>query len=95
MKKLLSVMFTLSMCLPIAAQVSNNNEDEVYKMTSTHRHAMDFVPGEVLVKMKDASPVTVRRVKGKFQQTSSRCSTRTLSCRHQLRQAVETARLPD
>ena len=47
------------------AQVSCNNEDEVYKID--RRAGQDFVPGEVLVKMKDGSPVSVRRAKGKFQ----------------------------
>ena len=53
------------------AQVSNNNEDEVYKMVNPRQASMDFVPGEVLVKMKDASPVKVRRAKGKFQNTDN------------------------
>ena len=54
------------------AQVSNNNEDEVYKMVNPRQASMDFVPGEVLVKMKDASPVKVRRAKGKFQNTDNK-----------------------
>lgn len=48
-----------------SAQVSNDNEDGVYKV---QRHQMnDFVPGQVLVKMKDGNPANVRRVKGRFQ----------------------------
>ncbi len=49
----------------MTAQVSNDNEDEVYKVDQ--RFSKDYVPGQVLVKMKDGSPATVRRVKGKFQ----------------------------
>ncbi len=51
--------------LPAFSQVSNDNEDEVYKVDQ--RFARDFVPGQVLVKMKDGSPANVRRVKGKYQ----------------------------
>lgn len=54
-----------------SAQVSNNNEDEVYKVSNRLHSNMDFVPGEVLVKMKDASPITVRRVKSQFQATDN------------------------
>lgn len=50
------------------AQVSNNNEDEVYKLVNPRTASMDFVPGQVLVKMKDGSPASVRRnARGKFQ----------------------------
>lgn len=45
--------------LTVQAQVSNNNEDEVYK-TSTIYHKYDFVQGELLVKFKDHSSVVVR-----------------------------------
>ena len=48
----------------VSAQVSNDNEDGVNKVDS--RFAKDFVPGQVLVKFKDASPVNVRRAAGKF-----------------------------
>ena len=52
--------------MPASAQVvSNDNEDGVYKVDK--HFAKDFVPGQVLVKMKDGNPATVRRVKGKFQ----------------------------
>ena len=54
-----------AMAMPAFSQVSNNNEDEVYKVDQ--RFGQDFVPGQVLVKMKDSSPANVRRVKGKFQ----------------------------
>lgn len=55
-----------TMALPVSAQVSNDNEDGVYKTDSRMRNE-DFVPGQVLVKFKDSSPVNVRRAKGKFQ----------------------------
>ena len=51
--------------MPAFSQVSNNNEDEVYKVDQRYGH--DFVPGQVLVKMKDGSPANVRRVQGRFQ----------------------------
>ena len=54
----------------LRAQVSNNNEDEVYKMADARRAANDFVPGEVLVKFKDAQAVAVRRVNGRFKATA-------------------------
>lgn len=54
-----------AMAMPAFSQVSNNNEDEVYKVD--HRYGHDFVPGQVLVKMKGSSPAKVRRVQGRFQ----------------------------
>lgn len=53
------------MAMPAFSQVSNDNEDEVNKVDQ--HYGQDFVPGQVLVKMKDSSPANVRRVKGKFQ----------------------------
>ncbi len=50
--------------MPTFSQVSNDNEDEVNKVDQ--RSAHDYVPGQVLVKMKDGSPANVQRVKGKF-----------------------------
>lgn len=50
--------------MPSFSQVSNDNEDEVNKIDTRFRH--DFVPGQVIVKMKDSSPAKVRRVQGKF-----------------------------
>lgn len=51
---------------PAFSQVSNDNEDGVNKVDQ--RFAKDFVPGQVLVKMKDSSPASVRRnARGKFQ----------------------------
>lgn len=51
--------------LPAFSQVSNDNEDEVYKIDSRFPKN-DFVPGQVLVKFKDQNRVTIRRAKGKF-----------------------------
>ena len=51
--------------MPAFSQVSNDNEDGVYKIDRTS--ATDFVPGQVLVKLKDSAPAQVRRnAKGKF-----------------------------
>ena len=58
---LLSVGFTGN----IKAQVSNENEDGVYKIDS--RHANDYVPGQVLFKLKDGQQATVRRAAGRVQ----------------------------
>jgi hypothetical protein len=70
MKANLKSIFLVSMLLgatamPAFSQISNNNEDEVYKVDQRYGH--DFVPGQVLVKMKDGSPANVRRVQGRFQ----------------------------
>lgn len=58
---LLSVIFTGD----IKAQVSNENEDGVYKIDS--RHANDYVPGQVLFKLKDGQQARVRRAAGRVQ----------------------------
>lgn len=47
------------------AQVSNDNEEGVNKIIS--QGLDDYVPGQVLVKFKDSSPVNVRRAAGRFQ----------------------------
>ena len=52
--------------LPLIAQVSNNNEDEVFKTTTQGRHTYDFVPGEILIKFKDDAPAVVNRSRGEF-----------------------------
>ena len=44
------------------AQVSNNNEDGVYKVSDQLSRPTRFVSGQVIVKFKDATPVTVRRI---------------------------------
>lgn len=46
--------------LSVSAQVSNDNEDAVNKIAQGGGSRYDFVPGQVLVKFKDASPVTVQ-----------------------------------
>lgn len=57
---------------PIYAQFGNNNQDEVFKVAphtkGQHVHELSnaFVPGQVLVKFKDASTVNVRRAGGSF-----------------------------
>ena len=48
--------------MPVCAQVSNDNEDEVYKVARPQ--AKDFVPGQVLFKLKDGQQATVRRAGG-------------------------------
>ena len=53
----------------ISAQVSNDNEDGVYQIPSYN--AKDFVPGQVLVKFKDANRIQIRRAAGKVSSTSS------------------------
>jgi len=49
----------------IYAQVSNDNEDRVYKVERPE--AKDYVPGQVLVKLKDGQQAKVRRAAGKVQ----------------------------
>ena len=63
---ILGIMLLLgAMVMPLSAQVvSNDNEDEVNKVDQRFGH--DFVPGQVLVKMKDDSPANVRKVQGRF-----------------------------
>lgn len=58
---LLSVVFTGN----IKAQVSNENEDGVYKIDA--RHSQDYVPGQVLFKLKDGQQARVRRAAGRVQ----------------------------
>ena len=48
-----------------SAQVSNNNEDGVYKIDS--HHSNDYVPGQVLFKLKDGQQARVRRAAGRIQ----------------------------
>ena len=58
-----------AMALPASAQVSNDNEDGVYRVDQNYRQ--DFVPGEVIVKFKDESTIQVRRnAKGQFRSAS-------------------------
>lgn len=51
--------------MPAFSQVSNDNEDEVYKIDA-RAGQNDFVPGQVLVKFKDGNPMNVSRARGKF-----------------------------
>jgi hypothetical protein len=51
--------------MPAFSQVSNDNEDEVYKIDArVGKNA--YVPGQVLLKFKDESPVKVSRTRGVF-----------------------------
>lgn len=72
--RLLTLVLSLLLCvvaMPTLAQVvSNNNEDEVNKIDQRMAQFDEFVPGQVLVKFKDSSPVTVRKAKGRFQSAS-------------------------
>jgi hypothetical protein len=66
---LLGLALLLAGTLPTFSQVSNDNEDEVYKIDArTSRN--DFVPGQVLVKFKDANRVKVNASRGQFRSTS-------------------------
>lgn len=67
LRKVLIVMAIFQIgAIHTSAQVSNDNEDEVYKVDQ--RFKKDYVPGQVLVKMKDGTPAKVRRnAKGQFQ----------------------------
>ena len=62
-------VFLSTWTLPVFSQVSNDNEDEVNKI-DTRFAAQDYVPGQVLVKFKDANRVEVRRAQGRFGSTS-------------------------
>ena len=62
---LFGIVLVLLGALPMSAQVSNDNEDEVYKVARPQ--AKDFVPGQVLFKLKDGQQAHVRRVAGRVQ----------------------------
>ena len=66
---LLGIALLVAGALPTFAQVSNDNEDEVYKIDSMARQK-SFVPGQVLVKFKDESPVNVSSSRGMFRSAS-------------------------
>lgn len=58
--------------VPAGAQVSDNNEDGVNKVPTElagGRHS--FVPGQVIVKFRDGSPVEVRQSRGRFKSASA------------------------
>lgn len=61
----LAMAFMTAIAMPMSAQVSNDNEDGVYKVQRPQ--SKDYVQGEVLFKLKDGKEAKVRRVKGKFQ----------------------------
>ena len=63
---LFSLVLLWAVAMPAFSQVvSNDNEDEVYKVDSRFAKN-DFVPGQVLVKFKDEHRVGISRAKGKF-----------------------------
>ena len=62
---LLGLALLLAGTMPAFSQVSNDNEDEVYKSDARAGYN-DFVPGQVLVKFKDGSPVNVSKARGQF-----------------------------
>ena len=66
---IISVVLLSAWTLPSLAQVSNDNEDEVNKI-DTRFVSQDYVPGQVLVKFKDANRVEVRRTQGRFTSTN-------------------------
>ena len=62
---LLAVLIVAVIAMPMSAQVSNENEDGVYKVQRPQ--AKEFVPGQVLFKLKDGHQAHVRRVAGRVQ----------------------------
>lgn len=63
---LFSLVLLWVVTMPMFSQVvSNDNEDEVYKIDSRFAQN-DFVPGQVLVKFKDECRVGIQHSKGKF-----------------------------
>ena len=61
--RLLFIGFLLllgAVAMPVFSQVSNDNEDEVYKVDANFSRGA-FVPGQVLVKFKDESTIQVQR----------------------------------
>ena len=60
---LLGLALLVAGTMPAFSQVSNDNEDEVYKIDA-RTSKNDFVPGQVLVKFKDESPVKVSKARG-------------------------------
>ena len=62
---LLGLALLVAGVLPTLAQVSNDNEDGVYKIDE-HAGRNSFVPGQVLVKFKDETSVNVNKARGMF-----------------------------
>lgn len=72
----LAVMACAALPMAVMAQ-STNNDDGVVKLDTRFRHN-GARPGEVLVKFKDQNPVTIKKVKGRFQSASVRAVDRVL-----------------
>ena len=62
-------VFLSTWTLPMFSQVSNDNENEVNKV-DIRWAKNDFVPGQVLVKFKDANRIQIRRSLGQFASTN-------------------------
>lgn len=62
---LVATILMAAYTINVQAQVSNDNEDEVYKVERPQ--AKDFVPGQVLFKLKDGQQAKVRRAAGRVQ----------------------------
>ena len=91
---LFSLVLLWAVAMPLFSQVvSNDNEDEVYKIDSRFAQN-DFVPGQVLVKFKDECRVGIQRSKGKFMAADCRSMARKKwsSCFLVKRQAAPCAR---
>ena len=69
-KNLICIALLTTWVMPVFSQVSNDNEDEVNKIDTRFAH-QDFVPGQVLVKFKDANRVMVRSAQGQFDSTDA------------------------
>ena len=66
---IIGVALFLTESTTASAQVSNDNEDEVNKVSQSA--VGDYVPGEVLVKFKDDNRIHVRRSRGQLVSTNS------------------------
>ena len=62
---LLGLALLVAGTMPAFSQVSNDNEDEVYKIDARAGYN-DFVTGQVLVKFKDDSSASIQRSRGLF-----------------------------
>ena len=61
---LLGMLLMAGIATNASAQVSNDNEDGVYKLQKHQQK--DYVPGQVLFKLKDGKQANVRRAGGVF-----------------------------
>ena len=64
---LAAILIAMPLCA--LSQVSNDNEDQVFRVEQESQQ--DYVPGEVLVKFKDSSPLVVKRSNGKLKSVSN------------------------